>query len=89
MYWMGVSRVLRGRFLCTGWMFLMRLPLAWYAGYLTLLIAWSTLQLKPFNLQLNLHYKWCYDYKCYYLSARGMYTMCISNLWLDQQCGKH
>ena len=38
MYWMGVSRVLRGRFLCTGWMFLMRLPPAWYAGYLTLLM---------------------------------------------------
>ena len=34
---MGVSRVLRGHFLCTGWMFLMRLPPAWYAGYLILL----------------------------------------------------
>ena len=38
MYWMGVSRVLRGRFpVCAGRMFLVRLPPAWYAGYLTLL----------------------------------------------------
>ena len=35
-YWMGVSHVLHGRFLCTGRMFL-KLPPAWYTGYLTLL----------------------------------------------------
>ena len=34
--------------LCTGWMFLMRLPPAWYAGH-----CWSTIQLKPYQIYSN------------------------------------
>ena len=80
MYCMSVSCVLRGHFPYTGWMFLVRLSSAWYAGYLDI-AEWSV------NLTVKNHLTFalmCINVFVYNtdLSYYHLFQYCISHVYL-------